>query len=86
MCKPSMLCSRERRWTNGKYLFYIAIDPLSLLIYGDALSFTTNSTFPQLSTKISRIKHFQISYIYNENRTTFATFSSVTSPTLVPSV
>ena len=39
----------------------------------------------QLSTKISTIKNFQISYIYNENRTTFATFSLVTSPTLVPS-
>ena len=39
----------------------------------------------QLSKNISTIKIFQISYIYNENRTTFATFSLVTSPTLVPS-
>ena len=39
----------------------------------------------QLSTKISTIKNFQISYIYNENRTTFATFSLVTSPAHVPS-
>ena len=39
----------------------------------------------QLSTKISAIKNFQISYIYNENRTTFATFNLVTSPTHVPS-
>ena len=31
----------------------------------------------QLSTKISTIKNLQISYIYNENRTTFATFSLV---------
>ena len=40
----------------------------------------------QLSTKISTIKNLQISYIYNENRTTFTTFSLVTSPTLVPRV
>ena len=30
----------------------------------------------QLSTKISTIKNFQISYMYNENRTTFATFAN----------
>ena len=34
--------------------------------------------------KISTIKNFQMSYIYNENRRTFATFSLVTSPTLAP--
>ena len=37
----------------------------------------------QLSTKKSTIKNFLISYIYNENRTTFATFSLVTSLVLV---
>ena len=85
MCKRSTLCSRERRYMNGKYLLYVPIDSPSLVIYGNALAFTTNSIFPQLLTKISTIKHFQISYIYNENHTTFARFSLVTSPTVVPS-
>ena len=35
--------------------------------------------------KISTNENFEMSYIYNENRTTFGTFSLVTSPTLVPS-
>ena len=85
MGKPSTICSRERRCTNEKYLSYVPIDPPSFVICGNALAFTTNSTFPQLPTKISTIKHFQISYIYNENRTTFATFSLLTSPTVLPS-
>ena len=69
---------------------YIQFPPLEMFPsisprWSNALAFTTNSIFPQLLTRISTIKHFQISYIYNENRTTFATFSLVTSSTVVPS-
>ena len=68
---------------------YVVIDPPggpSLVIYGDRLFLLQLTRLSsQFSTKISTIKDFQISYIYNENRTTFATFSLVTSPTLVPS-
>ena len=62
-------CYRSPRWLYMVMLFLLQLTQLS----------------PQLSTKISTIKNFQISYIYNENCTTFATFNLVTSPTLVPS-
>ena len=60
----------------------------SFIIYGNALHFTTNSTFDTIvicQQKISTTKNFLISKIYNENRTTFATFNLVTSSTLVQS-
>ena len=55
---------------NSHLCKYDLINPPSLVMYGNTLPFTTNSTFPTFVNKhIYNPQNFQISYIYNENRT-----------------